>query len=158
MIERYGPFGVSYSWGLIAKSLVSEGTIKKLYQYFRQVLVLSYLLFRGFSLFLFVQITVPLKYQYWLQVVPTDIQTSYSRRKTQQYSVRDYARPVKKGEMQGIYFKYDFSAMRVRIEDDGEYFAMFLVRLSSIIGGIYITVGKYKNPTIFMYAQILLTL
>ncbi|XP_065567305.1 endoplasmic reticulum-Golgi intermediate compartment protein 2-like [Artemia franciscana] len=98
---------------------------------------------------------MPLKYQYWLQVVPTDIQTSYSRRKTQQYSVRDYARPVKKGEMQGIYFKYDFSAMRVRIEDDGEYFAMFLVRLSSIIGGIYITVGIFNGAINFLWELIL---
>lgn len=60
-----------------------------------------------------------MNYQYFIQVVPTDIQSvSGFTRSTYQYSVKDQQRPIDHDMdshgSPGIYFKYDMSALKVR--------------------------------------------
>ena len=45
----------------------------------------------------------------------------------------------------GVYFKYDFSPLIVRVTEKGRPFWQFLVRLCGIIGGIFATSGIPLN-------------
>ena len=59
-----------------------------------------------------------MNYQYFIEVVPTDIQAvSGFTRSTYQYSVKDQERPIDHDTgshgSPGIYFKYDVSALKV---------------------------------------------
>ncbi|XP_058066464.1 endoplasmic reticulum-Golgi intermediate compartment protein 2 [Anopheles bellator] len=80
--------------------------------------------------------------QYFIEVVPTDVQKFYSQSKTYQYTVRENFQliDIDKGmqRVAGIYFKYDMSALRVIVRQDRDSIAQFIVRLSSIIAGIVV--------------------
>lgn len=41
----------------------------------------------------------------------------------------------------GIFFKYDIEPISVRIAENGVSFFTFLVRLSGLVGGIWVTAG-----------------
>jgi endoplasmic reticulum-Golgi intermediate compartment protein 2 len=86
--------------------------------------------------------------QYYIEVVPTDIQTFISHVKTFQYSVKENSRPINhhKGShgTPGLYFKYDVSALKVIVTIDRENFITFLVRLCSVIAGIVILSSMYR--------------
>uniref|UniRef100_A0A182NZR9 Endoplasmic reticulum vesicle transporter C-terminal domain-containing protein n=1 Tax=Anopheles epiroticus TaxID=199890 RepID=A0A182NZR9_9DIPT len=83
--------------------------------------------------------------QYFIEVVPTDVQKFYSHSKTYQYTVRENLQliDIDKGMqgVAGIYFKYDMSALRVLVRQDRDSIAQFIVRLSSIIAGIVVISG-----------------
>ncbi|XP_035788371.1 endoplasmic reticulum-Golgi intermediate compartment protein 2-like isoform X2 [Anopheles albimanus] len=83
--------------------------------------------------------------QYFIEVVPTDVQKFYSHTKTYQYTVRENSQliDIDKGlqGVAGIYFKYDMSALRVIVRQDRDSIAQFIVRLSSIIAGIVVISG-----------------
>ncbi|XP_037033369.1 endoplasmic reticulum-Golgi intermediate compartment protein 2 isoform X1 [Bradysia coprophila] len=83
--------------------------------------------------------------QYFIEVVPTDIETFMSRIKTFQYSVKENIRPIDhdKGShgVPGLYFKYDVSALKVIVEQNRENIVQFLVRLCSITAGIIVICG-----------------
>ena len=59
-----------------------------------------------------------MKYQYFIEIVPTDIQTLSGTWRTYQYSVKELIRPVDHDSgshgTPGIYFRYDMSALKVR--------------------------------------------
>lgn len=84
-------------------------------------------------------------YQYFVDVVPTDVETFLTRLSTYQYSVKDHERPIdhNKGShgIPGIFFKYDMSALKVRVTQERDSMVQFLVRLCASIGGIYVTSG-----------------
>uniref|UniRef100_A0A182IWX0 Endoplasmic reticulum vesicle transporter C-terminal domain-containing protein n=1 Tax=Anopheles atroparvus TaxID=41427 RepID=A0A182IWX0_ANOAO len=83
--------------------------------------------------------------QYFIEVVPTDVEKFYSHSKTYQYTVRENLQhiDIDKGmqAVAGIYFKYDMSALRVIVRQDRDGVAQFIVRLSSIIAGIVVISG-----------------
>ncbi|XP_058121151.1 endoplasmic reticulum-Golgi intermediate compartment protein 2 [Anopheles ziemanni] len=83
--------------------------------------------------------------QYFIEVVPTDVEKFYSHSKTYQYTVRENLQhiDIDKGmqAVAGIYFKYDMSALRVIVRQDRDGIAQFIVRLSSIIAGIVVISG-----------------
>ncbi|XP_044014075.1 endoplasmic reticulum-Golgi intermediate compartment protein 2 [Aphidius gifuensis] len=85
-------------------------------------------------------------YQYFIEVVPTDIYTLLKTTKTYQYSVKDYARPIdhQKGShgIPGIFFKYDTSAMKVVVRQERDSIIKFLVKLCATVGGIFVTSDK----------------
>ncbi|XP_031637367.1 endoplasmic reticulum-Golgi intermediate compartment protein 2 [Contarinia nasturtii] len=89
--------------------------------------------------------------QYFIEVVPTDIYSFMSHVKTYQYSVKENIRPINHSKgahgMPGLYFKYDVSALKVIVRQDHENFMHFLIRLSSVIAGIIVSVG-YLNSLI----------
>jgi len=82
-----------------------------------------------------------MNYQYFISVVPTDVQTSAGfTYNTFQYSVKDQVRPIdhETGShgVPGIYFKYDMSALKVIVNQDREPLVQFLVRLCAAVGGL----------------------
>ncbi|CAG8506166.1 22788_t:CDS:2 [Rhizophagus irregularis] len=61
---------------------------------------------------------------------------------TNQYSVTDYSRVIEgRTGIPGIFFKYDIEPISVRIAENGVSFFTFLVRLSGLVGGIWVTAG-----------------
>ncbi|KAL1516269.1 hypothetical protein ABEB36_000188 [Hypothenemus hampei] len=83
---------------------------------------------------------------YFIEVVPTTVKTFLNTISTYQYSVNELTRPINhdKGShgIPGIYFKYDMSALRVKVSQERDHLGMFLARLCSIAGGIYVCSGK----------------
>ncbi|XP_075213136.1 endoplasmic reticulum-Golgi intermediate compartment protein 2 isoform X2 [Lycorma delicatula] len=84
-------------------------------------------------------------YQYFVEVVPTDVQTFLHHTSTYQYSVKDHLRLIDhyKGShgIPGIFFKYDMSALKVMVSEEREPLDQFLVRLCATVGGIFVTAG-----------------
>jgi len=81
-----------------------------------------------------------MNFQYFVEVVPTEIDTMTGKKLTYQYSVKDHVRPIDHDEgshgTPGIYFKYDISALKVEVTKDRESLVTFLVRLCSGVGGL----------------------
>jgi len=88
-------------------------------------------------------------YQYFIEVVPTDVSTFLSRTYTYQYSVQDNERLIDhhRGShgIPGIFFKYDTSALKVLVTEEREALDQFLVRLCATVGGIFITAGLINS-------------
>lgn len=80
--------------------------------------------------------------QYYIEVVPTDIENFISETKTFQYSVKENARIIDHDTgshgIPGLYFKYDMSALKVIVRVDRDNIIQFIVRLCSIIAGIVV--------------------
>ncbi|XP_043283408.1 endoplasmic reticulum-Golgi intermediate compartment protein 2 [Venturia canescens] len=88
-------------------------------------------------------------YQYFVEIVPTDISTLLHTSKSYQYSVKDHQRPINhnKGShgIPGIFFKYDTSALKVKVIQQRDSFAQFLVKLCAIVGGVFVTSGLINS-------------
>lgn len=86
-------------------------------------------------------------FQYFIEVVPTEINTLVRKSRTFQYSVKDHERPIdhNKGShgMPGIFFKYDMSALQVTITQERDSIFQFLVRLCAVVGGVFVTNSKW---------------
>jgi len=86
-----------------------------------------------------------MNFQYFVEVVPTEVAALTGKKTTYQYSVKEHARPIDHGSgshgTPGIYFKYDISALKVEVSQDREPFYQFLVRLMASIGGLVATSG-----------------
>ncbi|KAJ8940662.1 hypothetical protein NQ314_010638 [Rhamnusium bicolor] len=84
-------------------------------------------------------------FNYFIEVVPTNINTFLTSVSTYQYSIKALNRPIDhdKGShgMPGLFFKYDVSALRVTVRQERDHFGMFLARLCSIIGGVFVCSG-----------------
>ncbi|CAG8507408.1 5835_t:CDS:2, partial [Funneliformis caledonium] len=85
-------------------------------------------------------------FMYFLSVVPTTyIDNSNQVLLTNQYSVTEYSRIIDSSKggigVPGIFFKYDIEPISVRIIENGSSFVTFLVRLSGLVGGIWVTAG-----------------
>ncbi|KAH8547921.1 endoplasmic reticulum vesicle transporter-domain-containing protein [Umbelopsis sp. PMI_123] len=85
-------------------------------------------------------------FQYFMSVVPTTyIDNSHNVLETYQYAVTDSSKSFTEIEalynIPGIFFKYDFEPISVRITEKRPSFTHFLVRLSGIIGGAVVCVG-----------------
>ncbi|EXX76520.1 Erv41p [Rhizophagus irregularis DAOM 197198w] len=80
---------------------------------------------------------------YFLSIVPTTyIDNNNHVLLTNQYSVTDYSRVIEgRTGIPGIFFKYDIEPISVRIAENGVSFFTFLVRLSGLVGGIWVTAG-----------------
>ncbi|KAK7869111.1 hypothetical protein R5R35_006582 [Gryllus longicercus] len=88
-------------------------------------------------------------FQYFIDVVPTEVETFLTQVNTYQYSVKDHERPIdhNKGShgIPGIFFKYDVSALKVRVSQQRDSFGQFLVRLCASVGGLYVTSGLINS-------------
>lgn len=82
--------------------------------------------------------------QYFIEVVPTSVETLLRTVHTYQYAVREHVRLLGRdgafgdggGGMPGLHFKYDLAALRVSVRPDREHWLYLLVRLGSIAAGI----------------------
>lgn len=96
-------------------------------------------------------------FQYFIDVVPTEVHTLTGKKLTYQYSVKDHVRPIDHSRgshgTPGIYFKYDISALKVQVTKDRLGFFQFLVRLCAGVGGLVATSvivsGFVKNVVAF---------
>lgn len=83
--------------------------------------------------------------QYFIKVVPTEFINIFSTLKTYQYSVTENIRQLPKDghghSTPGIYFKYDFSPLKVIVYSDRQNLVQFIVHLCSIISGIIVISG-----------------
>ncbi|XP_033211183.1 endoplasmic reticulum-Golgi intermediate compartment protein 2 [Belonocnema kinseyi] len=88
-------------------------------------------------------------YQYFIEVVPTDIDMLLRKTKTYQYSVKDHQRPINhhKGShgIPGIFFKYDTSALKIKVYQQRDSLCQFMIKLCASVGGIYVTSGLINN-------------
>lgn len=93
-------------------------------------------------------------YQYFIQVVPTDVDTFFSKMQTYQYSVKDHDRPIdhRNGShgVSGIFFKYDMSALKVHVIQERDSIGQYLTRLSSMICGLYVCSGFLNNLVLYI--------
>lgn len=84
-------------------------------------------------------------FQYFIEVVPTDVDTTFESIKTFQYSVKELQRPISHTQgshgVPGIFFKYDMAALKIQVYQERENLLQFMLRLFSIIGGIYVIVS-----------------
>lgn len=88
-------------------------------------------------------------YQYFIEVVPTDIDMLLRKSKTFQYSVKDHQRPINhhKGShgIPGIFFKYDTSALKIKVSQKRDSLYQLVIKLCATIGGIYVTSGLINS-------------
>lgn len=95
-------------------------------------------------------------YQYFIQAVPTEIESLVSASlgfhgslRTWQYSVRFQSRQIGhqfgSHGIPGIYFKYDVAPLRVRVIPDAPPLWRFVLRLCAICGGVYTSAGIVHN-------------
>lgn len=84
-------------------------------------------------------------YNYFIEVVPTKVNTFLTTLSTYQYSVKALGRPIDhdKGShgIPGLFFKYDVSALRVTVKQERDHLGMFLAKLCSIVGGVFVCSG-----------------
>lgn len=84
-------------------------------------------------------------FQYFLEIVPTEIDTLLSRQQTFQYSTKDQSRQIDHMSgshgIPGIFFKYDMSALKVRVVQERDSLPQFLVKLCATVGGVHVTSG-----------------
>jgi len=90
-----------------------------------------------------------INFQYFVEVVPTEVQTITGRKLTYQYSVKEHVRPIDHSQGShgnpGVYFKYDISALKVEVTKDREGLIQFLVRLCAGVGGLVAVSGIVSN-------------
>lgn len=98
------------------------------------------------------------RYQYIIQIVPTDVYGLTGRWPTFQYSVKEHFRRVEASlggpKSPGIVFMYDFSAFKVVVNQDREAFWMFLVRLCAGVGGLFSTAQLLCHILASVYEQV----
>ena len=87
-----------------------------------------------------------------MQVVPTDYNYANGRKLlTNQFSVTDHMRKLdsRSGRgLPGVFFFYDISPIRVRIEEKRRSFLSFLTSVCAIIGGVFtVRVAVARSPT-----------
>jgi hypothetical protein len=84
-------------------------------------------------------------FQYFITIVPTDVHVRGTWVNTYQYSVRESERPIShaKGShgVPGVFFKYDTSALRVRITEQRDSLVALMIRLCAVAGGVFATSG-----------------
>lgn len=90
-----------------------------------------------------------LMFQYFLTIVPTKLETYKMTAETHQYSVTERERVINHAAgshgVSGIFLKYDFSSLMVRVTEQHMPLWQFLVRLCGIVGGIFSTTGMLHN-------------
>lgn len=84
-------------------------------------------------------------FQYFIQVVPTYVNTRQAVADTYQYAVTDQNRSIDHNQgshgTPGIFFKYDVTSLKVSIVEKFQPFLTFLVRLAGLVGGLFATSG-----------------
>lgn len=84
-------------------------------------------------------------FQYFMQVVPTEVRTYKNNMDTYQFAVTEKNRTINhdKGShgVAGIFIKYDLASLKIRVREEHKPYWQFLVRLCGIIGGMFSVSG-----------------
>jgi len=93
---------------------------------------------------MFVEKTVG-QQQYFIQVVPTIYHRNGQTIQTNQFSVSSLHVPIDVKsdhvELPGVFFKYDISAIMIKLEEVPRPAFILLVRLLAFVGGIWVVIG-----------------
>ncbi|KAI8033753.1 endoplasmic reticulum-Golgi intermediate compartment protein 2 [Drosophila gunungcola] len=99
--------------------------------------------------------------QYFLKIVPTEIEQTFSTINTFQYAVTENVRKLDSERNSygspGIYFKYDWSALKIVVGNDRDNLATFVIRLCSIISGIIVISGVINSLLLGLQRRVLRT-
>ncbi|KAH8286741.1 hypothetical protein KR018_004461 [Drosophila ironensis] len=99
--------------------------------------------------------------QYFLKVVPTEIHQTFSTINTFQYAVTENVRKLDSERNSygspGIYFKYDWSALKIVVGNDRDLIVTFAIRLCSIISGIIVISGAMNALLLSLRRRLLMT-
>ncbi|XP_016948273.1 endoplasmic reticulum-Golgi intermediate compartment protein 2 [Drosophila biarmipes] len=99
--------------------------------------------------------------QYFLKVVPTEIHQTFSTINTFQYAVTENVRKLDSERNSygspGIYFKYDWSALKIVVGNDRDHLVTFAIRLCSIISGIIVISGAINSLLVGIQRRLLRT-
>jgi len=92
------------------------------------------------------------RHVYYLRLVPTVYIDGTEVVRTHQYSVTNHTEVIDlkntlSWQLPGIFWKYDFSPMLVKLERREKYFSHFLTRLCAIVGGTWVVLGLLYTVT-----------
>jgi len=87
-----------------------------------------------------------IKQTYYLSLVPTIYIDGSHVIQTHQYAVTNHTDVIDLQnsatlQLPGVFFKYDFSPMLVKLEKQYKYFTHLLTKLCAIIGGTWVVIG-----------------
>lgn len=84
-------------------------------------------------------------YQYFIQIVPTKVNTRSAKADTHQFAVTEQERVINHGAgshgVSGIFFKYELSSLVISVDEVYVPIWKLLVRLCGIVGGVFATSG-----------------
>lgn len=84
-------------------------------------------------------------FQYFMKIVPTEVNTYANNLNTYQFSVTERNRTISHSGgshgVPGIFVKYDLTALKIKVMEQHKPYWQFLVRLCGIIGGVFVVSG-----------------
>lgn len=87
-------------------------------------------------------------YQYFMSIVPTVYKKLGIEIHTNQYALTQQARVYQYAKgIPGIFFKYDFEPILMRVEESRIPFIQFVVKLTTILGGIMVITSWFYRGT-----------
>lgn len=94
-------------------------------------------------------------YQYFIQVVPTEVRLKAYSVDTYQFAVTERNRSINHNVgshgIPGIFVKYDLSSLLIRVREEHKSYWQFLVRMCGIIGGVFSVSGMIQSFVGFLY-------
>ncbi|CAH1257382.1 ERGIC2 [Branchiostoma lanceolatum] len=93
-------------------------------------------------------------FQYFIQIVPTRVNTRQAQADTGQFAVTERERVINHDSgshgVAGIFFKYDLTSIMVKVTEERQPFSQLLIRLCGIVGGIFATSGMLHGLVGFL--------
>lgn len=94
-------------------------------------------------------------FQYFLEVVPTVVQTSYANVETYQYAVTEKTRVIDHATgshgIPGIFIRYEISPLKIAVKEIRRSYFMLLIEIAGICGGVYATSGMIHSLFTMIY-------
>ncbi|XP_077994203.1 endoplasmic reticulum-Golgi intermediate compartment protein 2-like [Glandiceps talaboti] len=94
-------------------------------------------------------------YQYFIQIVPTQVNTNAAKVDTHQYAVTERDRVINHASgshgVAGVFFKYDLSSLSIKVTEEHQPIWQFMVRLCGIVGGVFATSGVLHSVIGFLF-------
>ncbi|CAF3446911.1 unnamed protein product [Rotaria sp. Silwood1] len=94
-------------------------------------------------------------FQYFLEVVPTVVQTSYSNVETYQYAVTEKTRIIDHNSgshgIPGIFIRYEISPLKITVKEVLRSYWLLLIEIGSIFGGVFATSGMIHSLISIVY-------
>jgi Endoplasmic reticulum vesicle transporter len=53
----------------------------------------------------------------------------------------------------GVFFKYDFSELRIKYTEQSKYFSTFLTRVCAVVGGVFVVIGLVYKGFVIVYQR-----
>jgi len=94
-------------------------------------------------------------FQYFLEVVPTVVQTSYANVETYQYAVTEKTRIIDHTSgshgIPGIFIRYDLSPFKITVKEVRRSYWILLIEVAGIFAGVYATSGMIHSLVMVIY-------